>query len=228
MKLGHKMTGIALTLALATSQSFADCRPLFDEETLNDWQVLGDAVYEIRDGTLVGRAVDVEANSFLRTNEEFDDFDLTLEFKFDAGMFNSGVQFRSSIYEKPTTVNYRARGNRVIEVDVSVGSVYGYQAEIDPSERAWTAEIHDEAARGWVETYSKQPVAKMIQPDTWHTMRIRAGGDHIQTWLDGVQIVNMEDDARDSGFIALQVHGIRDASEIGKEILFRDIELCTL
>lgn len=206
----------------------AQCTVLFDGSTLHGWQVLGVAEFEIRDGALVGRSVDAQQNSFLRTVEEFDNFELTLQFKFDEGMFNSGIQFRSSVYQQETTVLYRARGNRLIERVVSEGSVYGYQVEIDPSERAWTGEIHDEAARGWLDTYEKEPVQQMVQADTWHQLRLRAEGDRIATWIDGVQVADLVDDERSGGFIGLQVHGITDPSEIGKEVHLRSIELCTL
>ena len=219
---------VGLSTAVVTSQAAAQCTLLFDGSTLQGWQVLGGAQFEVRDGALVGRSIDEQQNSFLRTVNEFDNFELTLQFKFDEGMFNSGIQFRSSIYEQDTTTLYRARGNRLVELVAAAGRVYGYQVEIDPSERAWTGEIHDEAARGWLDTYKKEPVQQMIQADTWHQLKLRAEGDRITTWIDGVQVADMVDDERSGGFIALQVHGITDPSEIGKEIQLRDIELCML
>ncbi|HIB68531.1 MAG TPA: DUF1080 domain-containing protein, partial [Phycisphaerales bacterium] len=39
---------------------------------------------------------------------------------------------------------------------------------------------------------------------------VKAGGDHIQTWVNGVPIADLHDDKTEmsSGFIGLQVHGI--------------------
>lgn len=217
-----------LVAACLSNHASAECRALFDGSTLTGWQRLGGAEFEIENGILIGRSVNEQQNSFLRTIEDFDDFELTLEFKFDEGTFNSGIQFRSSIYEQPTAVLYRARGNRLVELEVPAGRVFGYQVEIDPSDRAWTGEIHDEAARGWLDTYEKEPVQKMVQPNTWHHMRLRAFAEHIETWIDGVQVADLLDDQRSDGFIAFQVHGITNESEIGKEVQLRNIELCTL
>jgi hypothetical protein len=50
---------------------------------------------------------------------------------------NSGIQFRSE-----SKADYRD------------GRVHGYQMEIDPSPRAWTGGIYDEARRDWLYTSS--------------------------------------------------------------------------
>ena len=142
--------------------------------------------------------------------------------------FNSGVQFRSSTYEETTTSQYHAFDNQIHEITWPAGRVWGYQAEIDPSPRSWTGEIHDEAARGWLDTFDKEPAAISIEPGRWHRLRINADGDHLRTWLDDVPIADLHDSARSEGFIALQVHGIRDSELIGKAVRWRAIEICEL
>jgi len=72
-----------------------------------------------------------EPNSFLATREDYGDFILELELK--VGKMNSGVQFRS--LSNPADYNGRVRG---------------YQVEFDPSDRAWSGRIYDEARRGWM------------------------------------------------------------------------------
>lgn len=211
----------------ATARADDHCRALFDGETLAGWEVLGEAPFEVRDGAIVGTPPDIRENTFLRTDETFGDFDLTLEFRFDAGMFNSGVQFRSAVYAEDTPVRTRARDGELHDWVSGAGRVYGYQVDIDPSERAWTGEIYDEAARGWLEAFDKTPVKRMIEADRWHALRIRAEGPRIRTWLDGEPITDFEDDLRAEGFIALQVHGVYEPEQVGKAIAFRDLRLCT-
>ena len=216
------------TLLLAQPVFAGDCRPLVDGDTLTGWERIGNADYEVRDGAIVGRAVDDRSNSFLRTVDEFSDFELTLQFRFDATMYNSGVQFRSKVYEEATDIVIQTGGGEIREATMEAGRVYGYQSEIDPrQDRGWTAEIYDEAARGWLQTFAKQPKQKLVSPDTWYDLKIRAVGDHIQTWLDGEPIADLRDSERDSGFIALQVHGIKNETQVGAEITFRDVEICT-
>lgn len=219
---------LILVLILSSQSALAgDCRPLFDGTSLDGWHAIGNADYEARDGTIVGRAVNETGNSFLRTDEEYADFVLTLSFRFDDAMYNSGVQFRSSTYDQPTDVVIQTGGGEIREATMEQGRVYGYQSEIDPrQDRGWSAEIYDEGARGWLQTFSKQPKQKLVSPNTWYDLRISAIGDHIQTWLDGEQIADLRDEERDRGFIALQVHGIKNESQVGAEIAFKDIEIC--
>lgn len=224
LRAGFRWLAVA---ALAPGLAAAgDCRPLFDGTTLSGWEALGPASFEVRDGAIVGTPVDTEQNTFLRTEETFGDFDLSLEFRYRAGMFNSGVQFRSHVYEAETPVRTRARDGEWHDWTMEAGRVYGYQADIDPSDRAWTGEIYDEGARGWLDAFDKTPALRGIRRDTWHRLRIRAVGDHVRTWLDGEPVADLHDDERATGFIALQVHGIYEPEQLGKAIAFRDIELC--
>ncbi len=210
--------------ALASDEN---CRPLFDGETLTGWTVLGEAPFTVEHGAIVGTPVETQENSFLRTDETFADFDLKLAFRFQAGMFNSGVQFRSDTYAEETPIRVRARDGEWHDWTARAGRVFGYQADIDPSERGWTGEIYDESSRGWLDTFDKTPVKHMIESDRWHTLRIRAVGPHIRTWLDDQPIADFQDDFRSDGFIALQVHGVYEAIQVGKTIAFRDIEICS-
>ena len=107
------------------------------------WRQLGGAAeYSLEDGVVVGTAVIETPNSFLATTEEYGDFALQLEFRIDEGL-NAGVQ------NPPVTA----------DPDYRNGTVHGYQVEIDPSGRAWSAGIYDEARRGWLFPLSVNPAA---------------------------------------------------------------------
>ena len=43
--------------------------------------------------------------------------------------------------------------------DYKKGRVHGYQVEIDPSDRAWSAGIYDEARKGWLYSLENNPKA---------------------------------------------------------------------
>ena len=151
----------------------------------------GKANYKVVDGTIVGSTVHNTPNSFLTTDKMYGDFILELDYKVDPTM-NSGIQIRSNSY--PYYNN---------------GRVHGYQVEIDPSERAWSAGIYDEARRGWLNTLEDNPEAqKAFKQNEWNHYRIEAIGDTLKTWINGVPAAYLIDDKTASGFIGLQVHNI--------------------
>ena len=183
-------------------------RTLFDGTTLSGWtQRGGKAAYKVEDQCIVGETRPNQANSFLCTDESFADFELTYEFKVDPKL-NSGVQIRSE--SKP---EYKS------------GVVFGYQVEIDPSERAWTAGIYDESRRGWLANLEKNPEARAaFKQNEWNSVRVLAVGDHIQTWLNGVPAADLHDSMTASGFIGLQVHSVGASGEV-LQVRWRAIRL---
>jgi hypothetical protein len=184
---------------------------LFNGKDLTGWKELnGKAKYSVQNGEIVGTTVLHEPNSFLATEKEYGDFILEFEFEMKDSM-NSGVQFRSL-----STADYQN------------GRVHGYQYEIDPSPRAWTAGIYDEGGRLWLYPGDYNPDGKKAyQHGKWNTCRIECIGNSVRTWLNHVPVANLIDSAIHSGFIALQVHAIRNASEEGREIHFKNIRIQT-
>lgn len=184
---------------------------LFNGEDFTGWEVLnGTAEYKIEDNTIVGISALNTPNTFLATTEEYGDFILEFDFKVDDGL-NSGVQFRSQ-----SLPEYRD------------GRVHGYQFEIDPSNRAWTGGIYDEARRGWIYPLNYNPEGqKAFKNEEWNTARIEAIGSSIRTWVNGVPCAELVDDLTPSGFIALQVHSINDAAQEGKTVSWRNIRILT-
>ncbi|CAH8281423.1 uncharacterized protein DUF1080 [Mariniflexile fucanivorans] len=185
--------------------------PLFDGKTLNGWhQKGGEAKYTVRDGTIVGSTVHDTPNSFLTTDNMYGDFILELDYKVDSTM-NSGIQIRSNSFPY-----YKE------------GRVHGYQVEIDPSERAWSAGIYDEARRGWLSTLDNNPEAqKAFKQNDWNHYRIEAIGDTIKTWINNVPAAYLIDDKTASGFICLQVHSIHADKKAGTEIIWKNINILT-
>ena len=164
--------------------------PLFDGKTIAGWRKAGGgATYWVEDGCIVGK-VGPGPNTFLCTEKTFRNFILKLEAKFDEPG-NSGIQIRS--HQRPDT-----------------GRVYGYQCEIDPSDRGWSGGIYDEARRGWLFKLDKNEEArKAFKRDDWNEFVIEANGRRIRTWVNGVPCADFTDESDQAdleGFIALQVH----------------------
>jgi len=184
---------------------------LFNGKDLRGWKILnGKAKYEVKNGEIVGTTVHGEPNSFLVTEQEYGDFILTLDFKIDPGT-NSGIQFRSE--SKP---------------DYQEGRVHGYQLEIDPSERAWTGGIYDEARRLWLYPLEYNiPAKKAFKQNEWNKVRIECIGNTMRTFINDVPTAHLVDDMTPKGFIALQVHSVRNPEDAGKQVRFRNIKLQT-
>ena len=53
-----------------------------------------------------------------------------------------------------------------------------------------------------------KPGQKAYKKDDWNHIKVVCKGKRIQTWLNGVKRADFEDDLDQSGFIALQVHGV--------------------
>lgn len=165
----YKITILFLLItSLGCSDSKKDNTPwisLFDGETFNGWTIKGgEAQYEVRDEIIVGITVHNTPNTFLTTDKMYGDFILELDYKVDSSM-NSGIQIRSNSFP-----HYRN------------GRVHGYQVEIDPSERAWSAGIYDEARRGWLNTMENNPKAQQaFKQNDWNHYRIEAIGDTLKT-----------------------------------------------
>lgn len=185
--------------------------PLFNGKDLTGWaQKGGNATYKVQDGVIVGETVSNTPNSFLTTTTLYDNFILDLDCKVAPEM-NSGIQIRSN--STPEYMN---------------GRVHGYQVEIDPSDRAWSGGIYDEARRGWLVNLENNPTAqKAFKVNEWNHYHIEAIGDTIKTWINDVPVAYLIDDADHKGFIALQVHSIKDDEKPGKQIMWKNIRIQT-
>ena len=180
--------------ALAGDTGWID---LFDGKTLDGWvQRGGKASYQVENGVIVGSSTPNTPNSFLCTERHYSDFVLELDFKVEKEL-NSGIQIRSNSLE-----SYKE------------GRVHGYQVEIDPSDRAWSAGIYDESRRGWLfKLDNNEEARKAFKQGEWNHFRVVAIGDSIKTWINGVPAADLKDDMTASGFIALQVHGVGERTD---------------
>lgn len=212
MKIKH--LSVLLTLLLISSLGFAQDGwvDLIKGKNLKGWKQLnGNAKYEVVDGAIVGTTITNTPNSFLATKKDYADFVLEFDFKVDPKL-NSGVQIRSHSLK-----------------EYNNGRVHGYQIEIDPSDRAWSAGIYDEARRGWLYPLANNPKAqKAFKQNGWNHYHIEAIGNNLRTWINGVPAANLIDDADASGFIALQVHGIgNDKNKEGIQVIWKNIRIAT-
>ncbi|HLW19082.1 MAG TPA: DUF1080 domain-containing protein [Cyclobacteriaceae bacterium] len=187
---------------------------LIDGNTLNGWtRVSGAAEFTIEDGVIIGSAVANTPNTFLISDQQYEDFILELEIKVDHESSNSGVMVRGQ---------YDPDGGE------GQGRVYGYQVELDPLERAWSGGIYDEARRGWLYPLTLNPEARSaFKEGEFNAYRIEAIGNEIKTWLNGQEVAYLVDDMDSKGMIGLQVHSIRNPEDAGHKTYFRNVRIQT-
>ncbi len=160
---------------------------LYAGGALNGWRKIGgNATFQAEGDEIIGRH-GPGANTFLRTEKEYGDFSLKLQMRWDE-FGNSGVMFRAQQREGD-------------------GRAYGYQYELDPSERAWSGGIYDEARRGWLANLTDNEAARAaIKLDDWNDVEIEARGAQLKTWINDVPAADIIDGLDARGYIALQVH----------------------
>ena len=173
-------------------------KPLFENDNLDGWVPHGGkSTFQLKDGVLTGTCVPKTPSTYLSSpRNDYKDFVLSFEFKWGK-LGNSGVQFRSFLNDK--------------------GSVSGYQCEMDPSDRAWTAGIYNQSIDGW--KYSlwlseHAEVRQAVKLDDWNRITIKVEGNVIKTWLNGVSAAHLVNDQHSEGLFAFQVHKAREVSEI--------------
>ena len=188
-------TAVAILSFLSSSFPAAaqeELTPLFDGKTLAGFdRHNGTASYAVEEGQIVGRTSEGSPNSFLCTQKEYGDFELTFEVKVDDEL-NSGVQIRSSVCEKRKG---RVHGPQVeIATNGTAGFIYG-----EALETGWLSEDRSDA-----------DAQAAFQKGEWNKYHVVAVGDRIRTWVNNVPVADLHDTKSEMprGFIALQVHGI--------------------
>lgn len=208
------MIGIATmpAPAPAANEQSGPWRDVTPRAGLAGWhKVGGNATYAIEGGELVGRAEPGKTNSWLVSDAQVGDFIVEFDAKTDP-LLNSGMMIRGQ--SRP---------------DYRNGVVFGYQAEIDPTRRAWSGGLYDEQRRQWLYTLGRNEAARRtFRSGDWNHYRVEAIGNRLRTWINGVPAADVADDMDARGFIAFQVHAIPDADAARHpEVRFRNVRMIT-
>ena len=136
-KIINKYGSAFLLILVLSSMNFNqdEWRNLFNGKNLNGWEIKqGSAKFEVIDGEIIATSILNTTSTYLGTRGIYSDFILEFEVYVTPGL-NSGVQFRSSVYNKQDS-------------ELRAGQVYGYQCELDTDEfRSWTGGIYDQSRR---------------------------------------------------------------------------------
>lgn len=178
------------TLLTAQPTAVPEFRTIFDGRSLAGWN--GDAkVFRVEEEAVVGGQLqqNIPHNFFLEFEQEFSDFELTLELKLVGKQTNAGIQLRS---------------RRIPDHHEMIG----YQADL--GQEYWGC-LYDESRRRRVLARpDPEALSRVLRPTDWNSCRILCQGRRIQYWINDFQTVDYhEEDAsiEQTGKIALQIHG---------------------
>lgn len=217
------MLSFAVQPADAGSGTWTD---LFDGESLSGWTVLGgEGNFSVQEGLIVGVSEMGAPNVFLCTENVYSDFIIEYDVKIDEGI-NSGMQIRSNIREEDTTTPYVSGKLEESEKLWKAGTVWGYQIELDPSDRSWSGGFYEEGGRGWMVSLTDNESARSaFKRGEWNSFKVKAKGNRFRVWVNGVLAVDTTDELSDSGFFGLQLHGIKRDEQIGKKVWWKNIRI---
>ena len=173
---------------------------LFNGNDLTGWKIHGTEKWYVEEGDLVCESGTDKEYGYLVSKQTFNDFELTLEFIQESDG-NSGVFFRSS-----------CEGTKI----------KGWQVEVAPPGKH-TGGIYESYGRGWL-IIPDSTLDNVLKPEEWNTMKVKAVGNNVTTWLNGQKMIELDDEkiGEAIGSIALQIH-----SGGGIKIRWRNIEIKT-
>lgn len=157
---------------------------LFNGVDLSNWIIYGTELWYVQDSMLVCESGPDNQYGYLATQQYYRDFDLSVDFK-QISNGNSGIFFRSTV--DSTTVS-------------------GWQIEVAPPGHD-SGGIYESYGRGWLHQIPDDQ-ENILKAGEWNTMRIKVIGSEVTTWLNGVEMTQLNDSliGRANGRIALQIH----------------------
>ena len=179
-----KKISISVFFVLLFSTVTAQKESLFNGIDLSGWNIHGTELWYVEDGLLVCESGPDQKYGYLSTEEYYDDFILTLEFKQEDNG-NSGVFFRSTL-----------EGTKIS----------GWQVEVAPPGND-SGGVYESYGRGWL--IKPEPKKdKILNMGDWHNMKMKVVGDQVTTWLNGTKMISIQDEkiGKGKGSIALQIH----------------------
>ena len=185
------------SILFSCNQDSKEIISLFNGDDLYGWTTYGTEKWYVENGDLVCENGPDNEYGYLSTNEYYDNFILTLEFKQESNG-NSGVFFRSTV--------------EGVIID-------GWQVEISPPGMN-TGGIYESYGREWLIT--PDPKKENLNYGDWNSMKIMVNGDNVKTWLNGIEMITLNDEiiGQGEGSIALQIHAGDDV-----KVRWRNINL---
>tara|TARA_R110000850_G_scaffold73546_7_gene161345 strand:- start:242 stop:997 length:756 start_codon:yes stop_codon:yes gene_type:complete len=192
------------------TEGFVD---LYNGKDLNNWEPKGGhCTFEAKGDMVVGTCVKGSPSTYLSTKKsDYTDFVFTAELKWVVDG-NTGVMFRAA-----------SKSGEGKKKDIE--TVYGPQAEMEAfsKERFWSGGLYAQGDGGWIYPMwldAQEKVRGAMKKDGWNRITVKAKGDTIKTWLNGVPAAHWKSDEYKQGFFSLQIHSGAEG-----QVNFRNIKV---
>ena len=176
-----------ISLLLPAASSWAAPKELFNGRDLSGWVAMHGGEWKIEDGAIVGRngtnwsTNPEKSGSWLRTEKEYSDFVLELEYAINA-KGNAGVFIRSGLEKNPAFTGH----------EMQIVDDHGREPR-----KSSTGALYDVVAA----------TKNMSKPaNEWNKVRITCKGKRIQINLNGEDIIDYQTDRLTRGYLGLQNH----------------------
>ena len=151
--------------------------------------------YQVTNNILEVRSGSKKKGSVLWTKKEYQDFEVSLGFRFIEGTIDSGIHLRNSDQ---------------IQIGIS-GSL----------KRDMTCSPYIPGKGYPVEAKN---IKKLLKPKDWNQMRIRAVGQNYTVWLQEEEVMKYKSSsAKEKGPIGIQLHGSRNMKIDFQDILVKEL-----
>jgi len=184
-------------------------KPLFNGENFDNWVKWGTETWTVNDGIIEGTSGPDKSEGYLATEELFSDFHVRGSFKI-LGDGNYGLFYHS-------TIAYDEKNYPIIS---------GVQTEVAPGTPSPSGWLYESYKRGWLgeKPDMSNPAAYALNEGEWNEIEVKAEGNRIISWVNGIQVLDFTDDAPnyDKGAFALQLHAGGAEGILWKDLFVKD------
>lgn len=171
----------------------------------DNWTVEGNVIV----GTNPKEDPIAEHNYLIFKEAEFDNFELSAQFKIEGEGGNSGIQYRGKVVDED---KFKVAGYQG-DIDFNnryAGILYEQDGRGILAKRGQSVIINDEGKKTPKSFGDETELGKSIHPGQWNDYRIVAVGNRLEHYINGqltVRVVDRQSEKSSSkGVIALQLH----------------------
>ncbi len=187
-----------------SSDDAGETLSLFNGKDLDGWVIENDGQFSVRDGMLFVN----QGTGWLRSEREFGDFVLAMDFRFLEKEANSGIFVRTAATSKDDENGWPDNGYQIQCMDTITG------------ERPLATMI-PYGAPDFVHESDLEALARVYRPtEEWNHYEISCTGEDLEVELNGTLITTAREIKNLSGHVGIQAeHGLLEFRNISIKIL---------
>jgi hypothetical protein len=182
--------------AIEPSVKGAGVIDLLQEGTLDAWKVPSSR-WQLKEESIVGEtgAERLSTPEWIYTKQSFSNFEFTCELKL-----TGDSRRNTGIYYRVTPISYRGRFE----------APSGYEFDAAATGDRLTGSVGDWYVRPSLRISADSAIInKIYNSDTWNRMTLRARGNRLEYWINGVKVMDYRDEdptGSREGIIGFQMH----------------------